>query len=452
MMQKLFTTTIVVVFAVLTLQTLDVLRAADWPQFRGPTGQGYSTATNIPLKWSETENVSWRTEIPGRGWSSPVVEGDKIYLTTSTVEEDDENELTQKLKNGVPYAGPKSVDMFVIVVDRKTGKVLHHKKVLTADHPQSIHNDNSYATPTPVVENGRLYCHFGGLGNACYDIRTNEVVWTNTDLPIDHQNGPGSSPILWHDFVIFHRDGREQQSIVALHKSSGKVAWETPRSGEITEVFDLKKSCATPLMVTMQVAGKQQEVICSPSTEWLYFYDPASGKELWRVSYNIGSGYSIVPRPVAGHGMIFMLTSFGKSELLAVKIDGKEPDFKPSIVWRYSKQAPFITSPLIVGDHIYIVHESGVTTCLDAKTGKKIWIQRIAGKFTSSPTLIEGKILICNQDGDMIFFKPGTKYEEITKNKLDGMIKASAIPIDHELYIRTDKALYRIEDRQTKAK
>jgi len=426
------------------------LRAADdWREFRGYRGQGHSSATDIPTTWSEQSNVAWKTPLPGKGWSSPVVERNLIWLTSAieTPATPEQAEQRKKANTGDQALNvAQHVDFFALAVDVQTGKLVHNVKVLEVDEPQWIHTLNSYASPTPALQDGKLFCHFGAYGTACLDTATQKVLWQNTELQIMHENGPGSSPVLWKNLLIVHCDGSDEQYVAALDQATGKVVWRTNRSGEMNPNKQLVKAYGTPQIAELAVAGKTQEVLLSPAADWLYAYDPANGKELWKLKYGV-LGFSIVPRPVMGHGMFYMCTSFMNSEMLAIRIDGLGEKPEPHIAWRYKKQVPNMPSPLLIGDELYFVHDGGVATCLDALTGKAHWTERLNGKFCASPLFVDGKILFFGSDGITIVCHPGTSFEKLASNKLDGTIMASPIAIDNALFIRTDAALYRIVQR-----
>ena len=420
------------------------LTGAEWPGWRGPDGQGHATATGLPTAWSETQNVTWKTELPGRAWSSPVIEGKQIWLTTALETAAKKEDVERRLKANTgnqPLTVLDHVEFRALCVDRDTGKLLHDLPLLTAREPQWVHKDNSYASCTPVIEDGRLYCHFGAMGNACLDTRSGKVLWTNTSLVVMHENGPGGSPVLWKNLLVFHLDGSDAQFIAALDKNTGKLAWKTPRSGEMNKDPQLRKSYGTPLVLTLN--GKEQLV--SPSSDWLYSYDE-TGKELWKVKYG-QLGFSLTPRPVAGHGMIYLSTGFMKAQLLAVRYEGLA---KPEIAWRFDKGAPTIPSPLLVGEELYFVNDGGMLTCLDAKTGTENYRERLGGNFSASPTFADGKIYFHNREGLTTVVKPGKAFTVIEKNQVSGKIFASLAAADHALFLRTDTALYRLENKPVK--
>ncbi len=421
----------------LLVLTVSFSSAAEWPQWRGPAGQGHSTAKGLPLTWNEKENIVWRTEIPGRAWSSPVIDGQHIWMTTAVESEAPTAEKAKKLADnfaGQPLSIVGKVSLRAICVDRASGKVIHDIELLSAESPDPVHQLNSFASPSPILEDGRLYAHFGTNGTACFDTKTQKVLWTNRELKLKHENGPGSTPVLWGQLLIVHCDGSDTQSIAALDKQTGKIVWRTDRSGEMDPNPQLKKAYGTPLITN--VGGR--EAILSPAANWLYAYEPESGKELWKLSYGM-LGFSIVPRPVVGHGMVFFGTSFMKPEILAVTLDDK-----PKIAWRFNKQAPSMPSPLLIGDELYIVADKGVATCLDAKTGQTNWTERLGGNFCSSPLFVDGKILIGNREGQTYVIAPGKSYKLLATNQLEGQIMATPAAVDSDLFVRTDKALYRI--------
>ena len=414
---------------------------ADWKQWRGPGGQGHANA-KLPTEWSETKNVMWRTLVPGKGWSSPVLEGNQIWMTTAFEMPATKEEAAERLKSntgGVPVNVLSSVSLHALCVDKNTGKLLHNVRVITKKEPQWVHKLNSYASPSPIIESGRVYCHFGSYGTACIDAKTSKVAWLNEKIWVNHENGPGSTPVLWKDLLIFHMDGSDQQFVVALDKKTGHEKWRTPRSGKMHANPQLKKSYGTPLI--KEINGKP--TLFSPGSNWLYAYDPANGKELWKTEYG-GLGFSLVPKPVTGHGMIFMSTGFMKAKLLAVRY---EKTAKPDIAWSYARSVSTQPSPLLVGDELYFITESGgLVTCLNAHTGKPHWVERIGGNYSASPTFSNGKIYFHSREGVTTILQAGKTFKVLAKNTLKGQHMASAAVDGNALILRTDKALYRIGD------
>lgn len=425
----------------LVVLILPVNAQSDWKQWRGPTGQGHADA-NLPTHWNETQNIKWRTPVPGKGWSSPVIEGDQIWLTAAHETLASAEETAERLKNNPDDQQPVVVlsllRLHAVCVDKHTGKLLHDVEILRKKNPQWAHKLNSYASPTPVIEDGKLYCHFGAYGTACVDTRTAKVLWLNRDLFVTHKNGPGSSPVLWKDKLIFHMDGSDKQFIVALNKDTGKVAWRTARSGEMHVNPQCRIGYGTPLVLEVNA----QPTLFSTGADWLYAYNPNTGKELWKLSYGV-LGFSIVPRPVAGHGMLFLSTSFMRPHVLAVRVDAKEPE----IVWSYNRGAPSTPSPLLVGDELYFVSDSGgIVTCLNAHSGKENWRERVGGNHSASPLHAQGKIYFHNAEGETAVLQAGKTYKVLANNKLNGRLMASAAIDGNAFILRTDKALYRIEN------
>ena len=415
---------------------------ADWKQWRGPTGQGHANA-NLPTEWSETKNVKWRTPISGKGWSSPVIEGNQIWLTAAHETLASEAVKKERLKKDPSFKDHvllSLVRLHAVCVDKRTGKLLHDLEILRKKDPQWVHKLNSYASPSPVIEDGKLYCHFGAYGTICVDIKTAKVLWRNLDIYVNHENGPGSTPTLWKGLIIFHMDGSDKQFVVALDKSTGKEKWRTDRTGKMNANPQLKKAYGTPL-ITM---ANGKPVLFSPGADWLYGYDPATGRELWKLAYGM-LGFSVVPRPVAGHGMLFMSTSFMRSQLLAVRY---EKTAQPHIAWKYNRGVSKQPSPILVGDELYFIDDSGgLITCLNAHTGEAHWRERIGGNFSASPLHSNGKIYFHSREGETTILQAGKTFKVLNKNKLDGQHRASAAVDGNALILRTDKALYRIEEK-----
>ena len=273
------------------------------PQWRGTDGQGHADAVNVPVTWGEDEHIAWKAKIPGQGWSSPLVEYGRVWFTTAIDKLAPPDVAEQRRKtstNSQPLRVSESVSLRAVGLDLETGEIVRDVEVLSQRDPQMIHIDNTYATPTPVIEEGRLYCHYGPCGIACLDVNTGEVLWKNQKLVVKHENGPGSSPILCNNLLIIHCDGIDQQYIIALDKQTGNQVWKTSRTGKLNPNPQLRKSYATSLVVDLN-GGPQ---VISPAADWIYGYDPETGRELWNLNYGT-LGLSNAERPVAGHGLIF---------------------------------------------------------------------------------------------------------------------------------------------------
>lgn len=411
----------------------------NWPQWRGPDGQGHAQAKGLPLTWSETEGIAWKRELPGRGWSSPVIWGKQVWVTTAVEKEATAEEKAKRLKansGDQPVTVLESVSLRALCLDRDTGEIISDNELLNVKEPQWVHQLNSYASPTPVIEEGRLYAHFGTFGTACLATDSGSVLWRNQETQIMHENGPGSTPVVWEDKLIFHCDGSDKQFVCALDKNTGKMVWKTDRSGKMHDNPQQKKAYGTPLIIDMN----GQTTAVSTGADWLYGYDPQTGKELWKVPYG-QLGFSMSPRPVAGLGMVFFSSSFGKPEVFALKYEGLK---KPEVVWHSFKNGPNIPSPLLVGEELYTISDGGIFSCVDARTGKEHYRERVGGKFTSSPLFADGRIYIGSREGVTTVLKPGTKFEILAKNTLDGSIMGSPAALDGALFVRSDKAMYRI--------
>lgn len=394
------------------------IAAEDWTDFRGPSRDGHAQAKGLPTTWSESKNVRWQTSLPGEGFSTPVILEGRVWLTTATNE-------------GKSYR--------ILCVDQATGKLLHDLELFTVEKPLEKHKTNSYASPSCVLEPGRVYVHFGTHGTACLDAATAQVLWKQTDLHCDHEVGPGSSPVLWKDLLFLNYDGIDNRFVAALNKSTGKLAWKTDRSSAPNASVSMRKAFATPLIV--EQAGRS--LLINPGADRVIAYDAATGKEIWFVEY---SGFSNVPRPVVGNGLAFICTGYMKPQLWAVRTEGKGNITDTHVVWKSTKQIPAKPSPLLVGDELYFVSDQGVVTCLNAMTGKEIWQDRVGGNFSASPILADGHIYLIDEDGTTTVLKPGNAKNVIATNKLNEGCMASPAVSGRALYLRTRTRLYRIED------
>jgi outer membrane protein assembly factor BamB len=394
-----------------------------WTEFRGPSGTGLSSATGLPREWSETKNVVWKTAVHGRGWSSPVVLGTQVWLTTATA---DGKELS------------------VLALDKTDGRVLIDKKVFDVAEPAETSHYNSYASPTPVIEEGRVYVHYGSYGTAALDTVTGKVLWTRRDLPCNHWRGPGSSPILYKDLLIVHLDGYDFQYVVALDKKTGRTAWKADRTHDFgTDDGDQKKGFATPIVI--EAAGRSQ--LISPAAKAVVSLDPLTGRELWRVRY---PQHSAAARPLFAHGLVYVDTGYGKADLLAIRPDGRGDVTDTHVAWKATRGIGAKPSPLLVGDLIYAVSDTGgVVTCLDAKTGIEVWQHRVGGGgHSASPVFADGAIYFFAEDGSAVVLAPGREYRELSRASLgEGGVMASPAIADRSVFVRTESHLYRLEAR-----
>lgn len=435
--------------ATLWLLSSSSSQAEVWPQFRGPGGDGIATAENLPLTFGETENLSWKTELEGRGWSSPVFDGKSVWLTSAKEIFPSEEERIAILKaNGEEEKKfkqrqvAKAINLSVQQVDFETGKLLKTIALASIKDPDTIHTLNSFASPTPVLAGGKLFAHFGSFGTFCIDTGSGEIDWQKK-VVIEHGVGPGSSPVVHEGRLILICDGIDRQFVTALNVANGEEIWTTDRPEMRAKLGDQKKSYNTPLVVRGK-DGKDQ-LVCM-GAQWLVSYVPATGEEIWR--YDHGSGFSVVPRPVFSekHQLLYISTGFGKPELLALRIDGSgDITGTDKLVWKETKRIPAKPSPLLVGDEIYVISDGGVASSFNAATGELHWNERIDGNYSASPLFADGHILVANQEGTVTAFAPGKEYSQVASNQLDGSLMASPVAIGESLLIRSDKALYRFE-------
>jgi outer membrane protein assembly factor BamB len=435
-------------FFVMLLASARLVEAADnisaWPQFRGPFGNGWferpgsAVERRHPVEWSEEKNIAWKTQILGKGWSTPVVTGDRIWVTTAT---------------------PDGRDYFALCLDRETGRILIEKKLFHSDVPEPLGNPvNGYASPSPLADGSSVFIHFGSYGTAALDARTGDEIWRRTDLPCRHYRGPGSSLAQFRDTLILTMDGVDVQYLVALDKRSGKTVWKTDRTtdfgdlgpdGKPTMEGDLRKAYTTPLVIE-PANGKPW--ILSVGAKAAYGYDAASGAELWKVTY---AGFSNASSPLYSHGLAIINTGYGKANLLAFKVDGSTRGnvTKSHLEWECLKRVPQRSSPVVAGDFLYMVDDGGFCSCLDAKTGEVKWSEHLDGNYSASPVFLSGCVYFCSEQGDGYVVKPDpAKLTLIAHNKLDtGMLASPAADAD-SIYLRTKSHLYRIRAPRTGAR
>lgn len=403
---------------------------ADWPQFRGPDGQGHSSARGLPLDWSESENVNWKVPIPGTGWSSPVIAGHQIWITTAVEE---------------------GRSLRAVCVERNSGRTLHDIEVFRIERSGAIHGKNSYATPTPVLEDDRAYVHFGEYGTACLST-SGEMIWKTTSLEYHQPYAAASSPVLFGDRLILSCDGTDVQFLAALDKRTGTVVWKRMRQ-HLDAARDKAEKMAgsregfalmaysTPLVI--DVGGAPQLV--SPGADHVAAYNLESGEEIWWLEYD---GFSLVARPVHGRGMVFVVgTQAHATEpiLYAIRPDGRGDVAKSGIVWSLSQGVGHVPSPLLVGEELYLLSDLGIVTCLDAKTGRVQWKERIGGNYSASPIAADGRIYFFSENGEAVVLATGKQFKLLTRNRLDGRFMASPAVAGQALFLRTDTHLYRIE-------
>ena len=436
---------IALIIAVLSCSApVSSLQADDeWPQFRGPGGQGHSDAEGLPLTWSESEHVKWKTAIPGEGHSSPVISGNQLWLTTAITHKLTPEEQTQRLSSvknpqGLEIVGELTLQ--AIQLNRETGAIEQTVDLFQIEQPEPKHALNSYASPTPVISGDRLYCHFGTYGTAAIDRNTGKVLWKNDTLKLEHQNGPGSSPVVWDNRVIIHLDGTNTQSIVALDAATGEVIWQTKRSGEMDATPELQKAYGTPLIVEIN----DRPLVISPAANWVYGYDARDGKEIWKAAYG-KLGFSTVPRPVILGDTVYIATSYMQSRLLAVRFTGEGDVTTSHINWMSDRQIPQKPSLIALAGRLYFVSDGGIVRSLKSDTGKEVWFERLPGDYSASPLEAEGRLYFFNQDGVCTVLEAGDTFKQLAQNKLDSGFMASPAVAGKSLFLRTATSVYRIE-------
>ncbi|HXE52998.1 MAG TPA: PQQ-binding-like beta-propeller repeat protein [Tepidisphaeraceae bacterium] len=397
-----------------------------WPQFRGPTFNGISDAKNLPLTWDETHNVKWKTEIHGKGWSSPVVWGNQVWMTTAT---------------------PDGHELYAVCVDKDSGRIVYDLKLFDIAHPQYCIPFNSYASPTPCIEEGRVYVTFGSPGTACLDTHTGKVLWTRTDFVCNHYRGAGSSPLLYKNMLIMNFDGSDHQFVVALDKQTGKTLWRTERDVDYADLKpdgtpigdgDFRKAFSTPRICNVE----GQDRLISLGSKAIYAYDPFTGRELGRLE--IKTSFSGSDTPVCADHMIFYGTGHGGTELVAVRPE--EPDvLRPSyIIWRSHKHVPTRSSVLVVAGLLYMTTDAGIATCVDTKTGKEVWHGRIDGDYSASPIYADGRVYFFSEQGVTTVLKPGREFKILAQNPLPDGFMATPAVVGDAMFLRTRTHLYRV--------
>ena len=410
----------------------------DWPEFRGPRGDGITTSTGLPVEWSETAHVKWKTPIHGRAWSSPVIWGNQIWLTTAT---------------------PDGHERYVVCVDRDTGRIVRDQKLYDIPNPQFAHQFNTHASPTPALREGRVFVTFGATGTACLDTATGAVIWERRDFVCNHFRGAGSSPILRDGRIYLNFDGSDHQFLVALDQATGRTIWRTERSidfkdltpeGKVRDDGDYRKAFTTCHIATL--GGIPQ--LLSQGGQAMYAYNPADGSEIWRVEERTSQGAGT--RPVVGEGLVYIPTGWAQGQVLAIRPGKKgewldangtvDPALQLDIAWRSKKAVPKKPSLTLYDGLLFAMADNGVATCWDAATGATVWSERVEGNYSAAPLLAGGKLYVFSEEGKTTVLAAARQFAKLAENTLADGFMASPAVSGKALFVRTKTALYRLEN------
>ncbi len=411
--------------AAVTILTASFSQSSDnWTHFRGSSLDGIAGPGDYPTTWDDSTNTQWIATIEGKGWSSPVVLGGQVWITNASTD---------------------GKEMYAECYDLKTGEQLFQTVLFSPDSVYRIHAINSYATPTPAIEKGFIYVHFGRYGTACINTKTGDKVWERTDMQCRHVQGPGSSLLLHGEKLIVHMEGTDVQEIFALDKHTGETIWKTSRNPVFYEHLKEigKKAYTTPIVINTN----SRELLISNGSAVVNAYDIETGEEVWFIPQGEDS---TVAMPVEYNGKVYFYTGFvtpedGEKycELWAVDPRGTG-DLTENIMWRAPSPILQLSTQVIVDGLLYTVDSRSTLYCMDAKTGEVIWSEKLKGKFNSSPIAANGNIYISTTRGETIVFKQGRNYDLVSQNKLDGEIWATPAFVDGSILMRTSKGLYRI--------
>jgi outer membrane protein assembly factor BamB len=390
--------------------------AEDWPQFRGPNADGHAANAVAPLRWSDTEKVTWKTAIPGLGWSSPVYSQGRVYLTTAVPE-------------------GEGLSLRALAIDAISGAIVWNQEVRSIDKSPSIHAKNSHASPTPIVADDSVFVHFGTLGTARLSQREGAIQWLCTELIYPPMHGSGGSPVLCEGKLVILCDGSQSPFVAALNADTGEVAWKTMRS----ERGPISHSFGTP---TIAVVEGESQVI-APGPDHLAAYELHTGKELWKV---LAKGWSVVPQPIIHEDLIIYNHDYDNPELIAVRMGGSGDVTRSNIAWRRDRGAPSTPTPVLVDGWLYLVSDKGVASCVHAKTGEQRWMERLGGNYSASPVFINGLVLFLSEDGVATWVRPGSEFEAVGRNEVSGKTFATPAFDGQAMYLRTDEWLLKIMD------
>ena len=415
---------------------------ANWPQWRGPQSSGVSPEQNLPTEWTATKNIVWKTPIPGRGHSSPIVWGTKLFVTTAIQGQviPGAKTLEHVTKDGDVFHHPHVVGgeyehtFKVLCLDTETGKILGEGTVYKGRVYDGRYRKNTYASPTPLTDGKYVYAYFGAEGVYCYDFYGNLVWKTSIGRIATMGMGVGTSPVLWKDLVIVQcdQDNGVDSFLAAISKKTGEEVWRVKRNA--------LESWTTPIVVT---TPQRTELVVNARVV-VIAHNPATGEELWRSD---GVGVNPVPTPVTGHNLVVVAAGAGQKRAMAIRLGGSgDVTGTSQIAWQYNKGTAHITSPILYGDYLYLLTDNGIVTCLDAQTGEVQYRDRVPdpAKFSASPVAFGGKILLTSEEGESFLFKAGPTYELLSTNSIGEQVHASPAIAGGRIFIRGDKNLYAI--------
>lgn len=420
--------------ASLLFLTASQVRAEEsyWNQFRGPHADGSTTETGLPVKFGEdSPEIVWKTPINGRAWSSPVVWGSQVWVTNAP-------EVIRLANEFEVLKLDKPLRLSAVCLDLETGRVVHDITVFEVSTPQYTHATNGYASPTPWIEEGRIWVHFGAYGTACLDTKTGKKLWERTDLKCNHWRGPGSSPVIDGDHLFLSFDGFDKQFITCLNKNTGETIWLKDRGIDYgTDNGDAKKAYSTPRII--EADGRR--VLVSPFAMATIAYDLKTGDPVWSVRHG---GMNAAGRPLFGNGLVYINAGDGKDALIAVKPEGTGDISKSAISWRTGRLVPKRPSQILVGEDFFMMNDDGVLTCLNAVTGEERWSKRLEGKYWASPLYAEGRLYFFSQDGRVFVVKAAHEFELLAENKLGDGFTASPAVAGRSLILRSHSHVYRV--------
>jgi len=410
-------------FLLICCQTPSSAQQVNWTHFRGSNLDGISKDQNAPTTWNDSLNIIWKSRISGKGWSSPVVYGDQVWVST---------------------ASEDGKQMFGICLNSKSGKEIFNIKLFEPGTTFPKHDINTFASPTPCIDKEFVYFHFGTYGTACVKTKDGSVVWKRSDLNCDHVQGPGSSPIIYKNLLILHLEGVDVQYIVALDKITGKTVWKKDRPKDCYDklVPIGKKAYITPIIINV----KGKDLLISNGSAACIAYNPETGEEVWRV---VQGEDSTISMPFFENGIVYFYTSFvtpksGEQycELMAVDPSGTGDITKTHIIWRLKSPVLQLLTPVIKNGLIYTIDSKNNLYCLDAKTGTSIYSKRLTGKYNSSPVYAGGKIYFTSTNGETMIIMEGRKFEVISRNKLKGEVFATPALVNNSIIMRSGANLY----------